>query len=349
MALPHTAGYIVHNCHVDCIVHTQEGVSTKYGVLFTASVPTALQPSSHHRIVSYETSSLAFGLSEAQDTEQAIRKQLDVNEAGSKLCGMLVKGDCFIVHSRDKQQGGKELLRTLGLLESARQVPGGKLQHVKQQKNQHTARHGVRHEAGQQLPAQHAAGEAQPKPPLSGQLVPFEHDPAGQQNSTPSTLPCVHHLGAPEPCLKPLSLHEPAAALCEGRQHAEPTPPSQRGSHSRPNAARPSLESLPSGQFDPHPQPPEVPCWTDLPPEMIGHIFQALVGGSKSFSACLPLMQTCRTFRQVGEGMAGLAGCVLMCPCRDAYTSTCILQCISAGVDGHGDEVAGVGRDLNFN
>eukprot|EP00967_Tisochrysis_lutea_P127973 scaffold218420_cov21-Tisochrysis_lutea.AAC.2 len=106
MALPHTAGYIVHNCHVDCIVHTQEGVSTKYGVLFTASVPTALQPSSHHRIVSYETSSLAFGLSEAQDTEQAIRKQLDVNEAGSKLCGMLVKGDCFIVHSRDKQVCG---------------------------------------------------------------------------------------------------------------------------------------------------------------------------------------------------------------------------------------------------
>lgn len=46
----------------------------------------------------------------------------------------------------------------------------------------------------------------------------------------------------------------------------------------------------------PHPQP-EVPCWTDLPPEIVSLVYQAL---PKEFSACLPLMQTCKAFRQVG-------------------------------------------------
>ncbi|KAF5832360.1 hypothetical protein DUNSADRAFT_11771 [Dunaliella salina] len=228
----------------------------------------------------------------------------EVNEAGSKLCGMLVKGDCFIVHSSGKQ-GGKELLSMLGLLEPAGQAPSGELRRVGQQKGQQTARPEVRRETFQQLPAQHAnveaqiTAEAQPTPPALGQCATSGCGPQ-QQSSTPSDLPCVHHPRDPEPCLKPLSLHEPTVELCEGHQHDEPRPMSQREkSFAGPPPARPSMESPPSQQLNPHPQPPEVPCWTDLPPEMISHIFQALVAGSKSFSACLPLMQTCRTFRQV--------------------------------------------------
>jgi hypothetical protein len=46
----------------------------------------------------------------------------------------------------------------------------------------------------------------------------------------------------------------------------------------------------------PDPTPPQIPCWTDLPSEIVCLIYQAL---PKECSASMALMQSCQAFRKV--------------------------------------------------